>query len=239
MYLAYLDDSGSRQKDRKFQVLTAVLIKDQEFFNTELMIGVSLEDNVIPPEKLAEFEEFHAWELFGGYGVFDGVDQRLRMITVEFLLKIVRSQELPIIYCAIDLPLLKSKEYASANPLDMAFRLCARGIEDWLAKNAPDDFVLMIADDCGKDKVTLKNSFRELRPKRRPPDWSWGSLEHVHDDMYFGDSKESIGIQLADLCGYFISKHLEGDPSGQGFYEIIKDQIAYAQLLPCGRTEDK
>ena len=33
MFLAYLDDSGTRQKDKKtFQVLTAVLINDPAFF---------------------------------------------------------------------------------------------------------------------------------------------------------------------------------------------------------------
>ena len=40
MFLAYLDDSGTRQKDKKtFQVLTAVLINDPAFFDLEREIG--------------------------------------------------------------------------------------------------------------------------------------------------------------------------------------------------------
>ncbi len=50
----------------------------------------------------------------------------------------------------------------------------------------------------------------------RPPDYN-PRLWYVHDDMYFGSSKDSVGIQLADLCGYFIAKHLEGDVSIDGF----------------------
>jgi hypothetical protein len=54
------------------------------------------------------------------------------------------------------------------------------------------------------------------------------SLPFVHDDMYFGDSKFSIGIQIADLCSYFIAGHLEGDSEKEHFYKLIDPQIISA-----------
>jgi hypothetical protein len=69
-------------------------------------------------------------------------------------------------------------------------------------------------------------------PEQRPLHCALGKLVHLHDDMYFGSSKDSIGVQLADLCGYFIAKHLEGDAAGEGFYDIIKDRIVYSKLEP-------
>jgi hypothetical protein len=231
VYLAYFDDSNSKQKDRKFQVLTAVLIEDQKFNDTEVVMGISVAD-LIPEDKLSDFQEFKAYELFGGYGPFDGVDVDKRMHAIEWLLGIVRDFKMPVFYCAIDQQLLRSKSYASANPLDMAFRNCSHAIEEWVRKAAPRDLILLIADECGKDKATLKASFREMRSKIRPPNYEAGKCGHLHDDMYFGDSRDSIGIQLADLCGYFIAKHLEGDVSGEGFYQIIKDQIVYYKVEP-------
>jgi len=57
-------------------------------------------------------------------------------------------------------------------------------------------------------------------------------LLNIHDGMYFGDSKESVGIQLADLCSYFIAKHLEKDAAGDGFYLKIKDYITDSKVEP-------
>jgi hypothetical protein len=236
VYLAYFDDAGSHNKDRRFQVLSAVLIKDEYFKNTELLMGINLED-LLPPEKLNKFSEFHASELFGGYGVFEGVDQTKRFKAMEFLLKIIRSREIPVVVGAVDLLLLRTKPYGSANPMDIAFRLCLSGMEEWLARNPEnsmdDDFAILIADDCSKeDRETLRTSFRELRRQIRPPDFSPGHLWHVHDAMYFGNSKDSIGLQLADSCSYFAAKHLEQDPSVAGFYDIIENSIVSHKVEP-------
>jgi Protein of unknown function (DUF3800) len=77
---------------------------------------------------------------------------------------------------------------------------------------------MLIVDDCQKDiKNTLRKSFQQLRKFITPPDFGLGQLVHVHDDMYFGNSKDSIGLQLADLSSYFIAKHLEGDTTTEGF----------------------
>jgi hypothetical protein len=46
--------------------------------------------------------------------------------------------------------------------------------------------------------------------------------------MYFGDSKYSIGIQIADLCSYFIARRLAGDSETEHFYKMIEPQIISA-----------
>ncbi len=50
--------------------------------------------------------------------------------------------------------------------------------------------------------------------------------------MYFGSSKNSVGLQLADVCVYFIARHLAGKPDSEGFYDTIKDQIAFSEVYP-------
>ena len=118
----------------------------------------------------------------------------------------------PVIYGAVNVHSLATQDYASASPIDIAFRICAKGISAWMAQNVAskigNELAILIADDGDKKvKTDLKQSFRQLRRQIRPPDYD-PKLWYVHDDMYFGSSKGSVGIQLADLCAYFIAKHL-------------------------------
>jgi hypothetical protein len=71
-------------------------------------------------------------------------------------------------------------------------------VEQWFSENAKDALGVLITDnfDEGK-KRSLKRVFRESR--KSLPDKSELSLDHLIDDMYFGDSADSIGIQLARM----------------------------------------
>jgi hypothetical protein len=62
VYLAYLDDSDTRDKAQEWQVITAVLVPAESFFSMELMSAVTVED-LMPEDRRAEFEEFHASQL--------------------------------------------------------------------------------------------------------------------------------------------------------------------------------
>jgi hypothetical protein len=131
MYLAYLDDSDTRSKNGKWQVLSAVIVKDSDFTTTELMSSLIVQD-LMPEEKLAKFQEFHACELFGGYGVFEGIDQTKRLDAVKEILNLLH-MPLAVVYGAVNSKLLSQEVFGSANPIDMCFRVCAEGIDKWLA----------------------------------------------------------------------------------------------------------
>jgi hypothetical protein len=64
------------------------------------------------------------------------------------------------------------------------------------------------------------------RPTAKP-----NRLLHVHDDMYFGDSRESVGLQVVDLCSFFMLRKLRGidDPT---FYMFMKDTAICAKPQP-------
>lgn len=252
MYLAYLDDSDTKQKASKWQVMSAVIIKDSKFAALEIMMGV-LAEILVTPEKIDSFSEFHACELYGGYGAFQGIEQAKRFTVITQLLKRIEEEELPIVYGAVDLVSLSKMVYASAEPVDIAFRICAEGVDRWIGGKVEERFQeyrehkerfgddpesallsenmgILIADDCdGKSKAAIQRSFRNTRKHRRQKD---AALKHLHDDMYFGDSKYSIGIQLADLCSYFIARHLDGDAATDAFYKLIEPRIVYFQIEP-------
>ena len=234
VYLAYMDDSGTNNKNHKYQVMTAVLIEaNRKFVNLEFDMASCIE-KLMPPEKLQTFDEFHASDIYGGFGIFKDVEQSQRFAAINYLLGLVPSQKIPVIYGAVDRAQLATKVYGSADPLDICFRICAKGIQNWIGKNAGMELVLIIADDSDqKVRSTLRQSFRSMRRKISPPNWEIPELVNFPDDMYFGDSRDSLGIQLADLCSYFIAKHLEGnDPGGDGFFNVIENQIVYKKIEP-------
>ncbi len=226
MFLAYMDDSGTGDKAKPFQLMTAVIIPDLFFQSAEILSFSSLAAK-IPSEKAEvfweNFEEFKAWQLYGGHGPFDGIEQSIRFSIIEFMLRMVKDFSLPVVYGALEKAKFRKLVYGSASPLDVCFRICMKGVEKLVAQSRPDTFALLIVDESNKERKAIRDSFYEYR-ERLP---AMTDLPRFHDDMYFGDSRFSIGIQLADLCGYFVAKHLEKSVDGEAFYELIKDLCVY------------
>lgn len=262
VHLAYLDDSDTKAKSHKWQVMSAVIIQDDAFKLAEVAMS-NVPEKLMGVEKLAKFEEFHACELYGGYGAFEGIDQNLRFDAIHHLLALIHTMDITIVYGAVDLAALKTEIYGSADPVDVCFRKCLSEIRSWADNSVNDDIhaalgddienytikrmvdasfprllenlVVLIVDECeGKTKNTLQKSFRSLRPSM-----SSSVLDCFHDDLYFGDSRYSIGIQLADLCSYFIARHLEGDKEIDVFYQIIEQRIYRKTKEPINEKSDE
>ena len=253
MYLAYSDDSKTKHNDVEWQVMSSVLIKDVHFRELELRVGL-IADELLPRENYEQFAEFHACDLYNGTKAFKGMEWAQRMSILEVLLGTLEALGIPVIYGAVNLSRLNSKIYSSANPIDMTFRMCALGVQEWMGKqlqrqfvayqatNTPpehvrfDDVALFILDDFEGNKplkLALQQAFRQMRKPIRPPNFqSLSQIEYALDDVYFGDSKFSVGLQLADACSYFIGKHLGGDAAVDRFYARIEPHIVYSQIEP-------
>jgi hypothetical protein len=245
--LAYLDDSDTKAKQIRWQVMSAVIIRDDAFKMAKMAMS-TIPERLMGLEKLAEFKEFHACELYGGYGPFQGIDQERRFEAISHLLALLQEMDITIVYGAVDLDALQKEVYGSADPVDVCFRKCLSGIRAWArelvdgqvltalgdkAENYTvprmaevslphllNNLVILIVDDCdAKTKSVLQQSFRSSRPPLST------LLDCFHDDIYFGDSRYSIGIQLADMCSYFIARHLEGNAQIDCFYQVIEPRI--------------
>ncbi|MGA8836841.1 MAG: DUF3800 domain-containing protein [Candidatus Sulfotelmatobacter sp.] len=263
VHLAYLDDSDTKSKVNKWQVMAGVIIEDDNFTLLEMAMGV-VREILLRSGNLEHFHEFHTCELFGGHGIFQGIEERERISAIWKLLSLLKTGSLPVVYGAVDLTSLNKQIYASADPLDISFRMCLAGIEQWIkadivkrscagddmTKLTPEEIgtrvlkagyfhslVMVIVDDCEdkRRKNALHKSYCHLRPPRRfsgLQDLLSGPMFHFHDDMYFGDSRYSMGIQLADLCAYFIARHLDGDAAIEKFYKKIEPHIVFSEQHP-------
>jgi hypothetical protein len=133
----------------------------------------------------------------------------------------------------------------TARPLDFAFRLCALGVEDWARSQHAHvsgtiqvdykDEYLLILDDNPTDrelKTQLRTSYRLLRAAHPYTAEKENRLWHAHDEMFFSDSRDSIGIQMADLCNYFMLRYLQKIEGSEEFYETFAGQAICAKPEP-------
>lgn len=256
MYLAYIDDSEftskkdqqksvkQAQQQEQFQVLCAVLVHDNLFAALEIHFTLYALLAYALPEGFPPDFEFHAHELFHGTGFFETWEQPKRFHIFEQCMTIVAELRLPVLYGAVDKEKLSKQIYKSANPLDVSFRLCVEQIQKWLKASNPWEIGLLIADsfDDGK-KRNLKQVFREYRKKFSVE--ALKVMEQVHstgppgtqtpqqvvtsnllDDMYFGDSRDSVGIQAADMCAFLIRRHLAGKQDSEWLFKIIEPHVS-------------
>jgi Protein of unknown function (DUF3800) len=233
VYLAYLDDSGTYEEEQEWQVVAAVLIPANSFFVLEFMSALVVED-LIPVESLDQFEEFHAGQLYRGNGVFKAIDDKIRFEAIRSLLLGIGLHGFKVGYGAVNLKAHKRSVYGSAPAKDVAFRRCLQGVAQWVNDRVMDAVqsggtgeehtALFIMDEDPKHAKIFQNSYRLLRTKFRLSQ-PQPSVPFIHDDMYFGDSKYSVGIQIADLCAYFIGLYLSNDPDSERFYKIIEPHL--------------
>jgi Protein of unknown function (DUF3800) len=206
-------------------IFGAVIVPSGNWGWMERLHGVAIEQLFEVQEIEEKFQEFHAFELFKGEGAFKGIDEKKRFSAIQVLLMTLSHHNLHFIYGAVDESKLAKSSLArglfgTARPLTAAFRLCVLGVEDWARKqhaqmdqgisiDYKDNYLLIIDNTNDIDlKRQLQGAYKVLRAKHpylKPHD---NRLWHSHDEMYFGDSVTCLGIQIADLCTYFMQRHL-------------------------------
>jgi len=176
--------------------------------------------------------EFHASDLWNGRPPFDKVRREQAQTITEQCVWIIQSLGLEIFAGIVDKKKLSGTIYATANPIDMAFRLCMEQIEGWMAAHAPSEISVIIFDDAKETKNAIKSAFRSYRRKVRSADHNRGKLRHVVDDIFFGDSSDSVGIQIADVCAFLIDRHIRGKEDTEYLYKRVCSQIHASQVFP-------
>lgn len=245
MYLSYVDDSGSTGNNldddqSQFQVIGGPIIDEQVYPPIESVLAGNIE-GLVPQEQWQTFE-FHAYHLFHAHKPFDVLGQEKCWKLLAGALDCVRELKLPVLYGAVDKANLKSKIFRTAKPVDMAFQLYLQALEEWFeaiydpakqVNHASWPHSIIIADDSRKDvRSDMERAFRDTIKKSKAGQWPRGLGLNVFDDLYFGNSKNSTGLQLADMCVYVIARNLANKPDAKGFYDIISSQVFNPKMFP-------
>ncbi len=243
MHLAFLDETGT-DGHSPIVMFGAVVITPGAFGWVERLHSTAIQQ-VFPLEEIEnKFKEFHASELYRGSGPFEGIEEKKRFDAIRLLLMAMERQKLPYIYAAVDRKEFARNPAGAARALDFAFRICALGVEEWARNQHPqrpgaiqidyNDQYLLVLDDTTNAEVKkqLRTSYRLLRASRPYTSPKDNRLWHAHDEMYFGDSRDSIGIQMADVCNYFMLQHLLKREGCREFYEMFEQQAICARPEP-------
>lgn len=244
MQLAYLDDCGTH-KESPITLCGAVVFVPDQFGHAENLHGAAIQQ-MFSVEEINEgmFSEFHASELHEGNKPFDSIPAEKRFQAMKVLLTAMKTGGSPYIYAAVDKKKLSESAVGSANALDMTFRVCVQGIEDWVRKKHVqegnrllldfEDLFLVIMDDTNDKELKhqLLSSYRSLRVAHPyvPPHNT--RIWFGHDSMYFGNSVDSVGIQMVDLCNHFMRRHLLNKPGDEDFYSLFSEQAIAARPEP-------
>jgi hypothetical protein len=241
VHLAYFDETGTDGRS-PIVMFGALIVPSGKFGYLSSIYEVAIQQ-IVPTDKIDHFKEFHASALYYGDTPFDTIDEEKRFNAIRVLLSAVAMNNLPFAYTAVDRKRFADSPFAIMRPLNVAFHMCLLGVEDWALANHPsphprsilidwDDTYLCILDDCSDKelKANLRKSYRSLRSKY-PFITQKNRLWHAHDDMFFADSTDCLGIQIADLCNFFVRLRLEGKEEPQHFYDMIARQVI------CARTE--
>jgi len=129
------------------------------------------------------------------------------------------------------------KEQSINEAQDYAFYQCLERVDTYVHILLPDEKVLWIADGPTPRERPMKGGlsfFQSLKQvgvniEQMPGDRDTlrreNELSHVVDTLYFGDSKESRALQLADVCCSVITQYLLGNPLVTHYYRLIQPQI--------------
>jgi hypothetical protein len=228
----YLDDSKQEKNKKRFQLIGSVVVNDAIFDDLEQHLAYYLYE-LVEPDVGRKFEELHSSDLLAGNEPFEKVKRERAIEIFSTAIAAVDKFNIPVIYGAVDLAKLYATKYATANPVDIAFRVCMELIEEWFKETVPDGLGLLICDDSDKSvKSAMQNAFHLFRNRAMSSPVVRGILEHLHDDMYFGDSKFSKGIQLADVCTLLIGRHLAGYSDTEDLYQQLSKNIVKHSFEP-------
>jgi hypothetical protein len=232
--LVYFDEAGSSQDEVQEPIIAVAAI----ILHGDLQTGPIERDagdiiaTLVPAELRRDFE-FHAKELFSGSTKLRGWRKEDRYAALSAFLQLVPKHNLPVICIGIVKEgywraVAHLKERMSREDLtyiihESAFMNCADAVEIWFRSNANFERGFCIADNT-KARDKLKRNFRDFRGAALVEEQR--RLDHLVDTIYFGDSRESIFLQLADCCAFFIKRTMMDRADVEPFYRIIENQVA-------------
>lgn len=145
---------------------------------------------------------------------------------------------------------VKNTGVPNVSEQEEAFRECLRHLEDFARGSFPKEKILWIADHSGSERhvkaglkfhrwlqvLDLSGPIRRKHREGEEGDLpSIGRNIRITDDprlaspivdtIYFGDSHESLLLQLADVCCSTITQHLMGQDDARDSYGLIRRQL--------------
>lgn len=219
MRLVFSDEAGTGDGTEPILVVAAVVVEGDHQWPLIETVRKNLVETYVREENRATFE-FKASRLFAQLGKGNN-----EILLREFL-QIISTFQLVIGWGAIDRAGMRT-HYAAENLAcsnevmqDLAFRVVATQIEILMRKFWFTERAIWLADET-RANPEMKAGLRQFQVATPFDEEILPKFEHIIDTIFFGSSKISLGIQLADACNFFIKRHLMRDKSAERYFQMI------------------
>ena len=244
--VVYSDESGTGSLvEEPLTVVAALMLNIDSQFE-----AVSKDLEAVRPSPNYEF---HGKRLFRD--LRNGRRRERADTILRSLLSLPIKHSFPVFYAAIDRVGFARQMAKQANidanpstyaakPYDVAFVFCLRSVHTFVYTVIPKERVLWIADKNGYERVTRQaHQFIQGLAENNPEGMNSGvenmkPQESIVDTIYFGDSKQSAALQLADVCCSAITLHLRKDPRARPYYSLLEPRIVASNPVPIYFSED-
>jgi Protein of unknown function (DUF3800) len=194
----------------------------------------------IPEDDRLDFV-FHATDIYHGSRYFDRAkwDRPTREDILKGLAKIIADYHLPIVVGGY-----KKDRFAAGQNLfeehetnlkHSVMQLtsamdCALWADRWLARYAPQENAMIVAEDADRVKPMIKRAIRTLRSENALEREGISEcdrlelgmpLKRIVDTVHFAAKADSKPLQLADLCAFSINRVMKGKPMDEVILDII------------------
>ncbi len=239
VFVAYSDESGiGNETEEPIVIVSAIVIHPvSQWSDLHNEIQRLIQEHL--PSKAAAGREFHTHDLFGQLS-----RPNYKNLLVGLLQTLVKFK-IPVFYGAVHRKGMRERMHAMGfhwkdrNILRMtqgfAFYMCAHRVETDFHTFAPNERLLWIADHADA-AIVMKEFLRFTQKEPLVENMPTTRLDHIIDTLYFGDSKDSRALQLADACNYVIRRFLAGKANAEPYYRIIQPQIRTMGVLFEPRT---
>lgn len=239
MLICYLDESGNTGRQlgdltQPFHVLAAVMVREDRIREMTHRLD-ALAARAPTSQQLIEY---HGQELFGGSGVWEGIQPRQRIDQYSRALAVLTYVDAGVAYASINKPELARRGYDNPNPHGLALQFLTEKLEQWLRRQEDclSQRALLVADENKEQEQYSVDLISEMQAVGGQIGASLGiniSLDRVVDNVYFDRSDRNRGIQLADLVASILNRSLRiqqhpGDPrSDAAVRKLFDDHIMY------------
>lgn len=215
---AYVDES---ERGEDFYFLGALICTEVQWDHICLGFDEILLKHAESRPEISPEAEFHAYDLMNAKRDWEGVPSRLRFGIYREALRVITESGACVHLEGVDVNAQKGRGYPHLTPArELAFSHLFERIND--CARAKSEIVHVYADDHHTKEISRSN-FTEYQ--------AWGTygyksstLQAIHSDVVFIDSRISRTLQASDLVTYLYNRvvsHQETDARAQR----LKDQM--------------
>jgi hypothetical protein len=203
MYLIYVDEAGNtglrKDPDQPIHMLGALLVEESKVE----VLGQTMHEigkRHFPLHTYQPGFELHGKDLFGGSGLFKGVDPAARIQACRDVIEALHTLEIDLMFTAVD----KLKYLGGEHPHGLAFKFLIERVQEYLYRKSA--LGLLIADENQEMEQKLIGDL--VKAKEIGTNWGYRptTITNIIDSVHFVQSVNNNNIQCIDVVTYFLNK---------------------------------